>query len=291
MSRMCAMPASRSGARACRRWRLRSCGAWPTMNMSGARRRSCASCCPRPMSRWASRGSRRCASTRALRPPCSTLTWARCLAPMRRASTSSFRTAACGCRCATSSPTAAWPRGPGWGGGGCVKGITPGPASAPMAGRHIAQPLGLANFITVDMGGTSFDITLTHQGQTQVTKDNDFLRYRIGTPMIQVESLGAGGGSIGWIDSMGLLNVGPQSAGASPGPACYMRGGTRPTVTDANVALGYLNPQALLGGRLAIDAAASRQAIAAQLAGPLGITPEKAAYGIFSIVNNNMVNG
>ncbi|ABM57279.1 caprolactamase subunit alpha [Verminephrobacter eiseniae] len=172
-----------------------------------------------------------------------------------------------------------------------VNAINSGPASAPMAGRHIAQPLGLANFITVDMGGTSFDITLTHQGQTQVTKDNDFLRYRIGTPMIQVESLGAGGGSIGWIDSMGLLNVGPQSAGASPGPACYMRGGTRPTVTDANVALGYLNPQALLGGRLAIDAAASRQAIATQLAGPLGITPEKAAYGIFSIVNNNMVNG
>lgn len=172
-----------------------------------------------------------------------------------------------------------------------VNAINSGPASAPMAGRHVAQPLGFESFITVDMGGTSFDITLTHQGKTNVTKDHDFLRYRIGTPMIQVETLGAGGGSIGWIDSMGVLNVGPQSAGATPGPACYMRGGTLPTVTDANVALGYLNPESLLGGRLPIDAGASRTAIATHLAEPLGITVEKAAFGIFSIVNNNMVNG
>ncbi|MCW5322413.1 hydantoinase/oxoprolinase family protein [Verminephrobacter aporrectodeae subsp. tuberculatae] len=172
-----------------------------------------------------------------------------------------------------------------------VNAINSGPASAPMAGRHVARPLGIEHFITVDMGGTSFDVTLTHQGRTPVTKDNDFLRYRIGTPMIQVESLGAGGGSIGWIDGMGLLNVGPQSAGATPGPACYGRGGTLPTVTDANVVLGYLNPESLLGGRLAIDAAAARQAIATHLAGPLGIPVEKAAYGIFRIVNNNMVNG
>lgn len=172
-----------------------------------------------------------------------------------------------------------------------VNAISSGPASAPMAGRQVAQPLGVAHFITVDMGGTSFDITLTHQGKTNLSKGQDFLRYRIGTPMIQVETLGAGGGSIGWIDGMGLLNVGPQSAGAHPGPACYMRGGAQPTVTDANVALGYLNPTSLLGGRLAIDAAASRQAIARHLAEPLGISVEKAAYGIFSIVNDNMVGG
>lgn len=172
-----------------------------------------------------------------------------------------------------------------------VNAINSGPASAPKAGAHVAQPLGFQNYITVDMGGTSFDITLTKGGRTNVSKDIDFLRYRIGTPMIQVETLGAGGGSIGWIDTMGVLNVGPQSAGATPGPACYMRGGTQPTVTDANVALGYLNPQHLLGGRLRIDAAASRQAIEAHLAKPLGISVDKAAYGIFSIVNNNMVNG
>ena len=172
-----------------------------------------------------------------------------------------------------------------------VSAINSGPASAPMAGRFLTKPLGLESFITVDMGGTSFDITLTHQGKTNVNKDIDFLRYRIGIPMIQVETLGAGGGSIAWIDQMGVLNVGPQSAGALPGPACYKRGGTLPTVTDANMALGYLNPETLLGGRLEVDAAASRQAISEHLAKPLNISVDKAAYGIYSIVNNNMVNG
>ena len=172
-----------------------------------------------------------------------------------------------------------------------VNAINSGPASAPMAGAYVTQPLGLKNFITIDMGGTSFDITLTHDGKTNINKDIDFLRYRIGTPMIQVETLGAGGGSIAWIDQMGVLNMGPQSAGATPGPACYLRGGTVPTVTDANVALGYLNPEYLLGGRLPINAAASRQAIASHIAEPLGISVAKAAYGMFQIVNNNMVNG
>ncbi|QTD46008.1 caprolactamase subunit alpha [Ottowia testudinis] len=172
-----------------------------------------------------------------------------------------------------------------------VNAINSGPASAPMAGAYVAGPLGIDNFITVDMGGTSFDITLTKGGKTNISKDMDFLRYRIGTPMIQVETLGAGGGSIGWIDQMGVLGVGPQSAGAHPGPACYQRGGTLPTVTDANVALGYLNPEFLLGGRLQIDASAARQAIEQHLAKPLGVSTEKAAFGIFSIVNNNMVNG
>ncbi len=124
-----------------------------------------------------------------------------------------------------------------------VNAINSGPASAPRAGLFVAKPFGYKDLITVDMGGTSFDITLTKDGVTNVNKDIDFLRYRIGTPMIQVETLGAGGGSIAWIDSMGLLKVGPQSAGAVPGPACYMRGGDEPTVTDANVALGYLNPE------------------------------------------------
>jgi N-methylhydantoinase A len=172
-----------------------------------------------------------------------------------------------------------------------VNAINSGPASAPTAGAYVAGPLGYDNFITVDMGGTSFDITLTKGGKTNISKDMDFLRYRIGTPMIQVETLGAGGGSIGWIDTMGVLNVGPQSAGANPGPACYQRGGTLPTVTDANVALGYLNPEYLLGGRLPIDAVASRTAIEEHLAKPLDLSVEKAAFGIFSIVNNNMVNG
>ena len=172
-----------------------------------------------------------------------------------------------------------------------VNAINSGPASAPMAGRYFAEPLGYRNFITVDMGGTSFDITLTHDGKANISKDIDFLRYRIGTPMIQIETLGAGGGSIGWIDDMGVLAVGPQSAGANPGPACYGRGGSLPTVTDANVVLGYLNPQYLLRGRLAIDDQAAWRAIDRHLATPLGLSTPKAAYGIFSIVNNNMANG
>ena len=172
-----------------------------------------------------------------------------------------------------------------------VSAINSGPASAPQAALYIGKPFGINNLITVDMGGTSFDMTLTQNGVTNINKDIDFLRYRIGIPMIQVETLGAGGGSIAWIDSMGLLNVGPQSAGASPGPVCYKRGGTEPTVTDANVALGYLNQESLLGGRLKIDSAGARHAIQEHIAKPLGISVEKAAYGIYNIVNNNMVNG
>lgn len=172
-----------------------------------------------------------------------------------------------------------------------VNAINSGPASAPRAALFVAKPFGYRNLITVDMGGTSFDITLTKDGVTNVSKDIDFLRYRIGTPMIQVETLGAGGGSIAWIDAMGLLKVGPQSAGAMPGPACYLRGGVEPTVTDANVALGYLNPESLLGGRVKIDGSASHAAIETRIAKPLGLGVGKAAYGIYNIVNVNMING
>jgi N-methylhydantoinase A len=172
-----------------------------------------------------------------------------------------------------------------------VYAINSGPASAPQAGQFVAAPFGKKNVITVDMGGTSFDITLTKEGLTNISKNIDFLRYRIGVPMIQVETLGAGGGSIGWIDGMGLLQVGPQSAGSDPGPVCYGRGGREPTVSDANLVLGYLNPEGLLGGRLPLDQAKARAAIQERIADPLGISVERAAYGIFTIVNNNMVNG
>ena len=171
-----------------------------------------------------------------------------------------------------------------------VYAINSGPASAPQAALFVAAPFKKKNVISVDMGGTSFDITLTKNGVTNVNKNIDFLRYRIGIPMIQVESLGAGGGSVGWIDEIGLLQVGPQSAGADPGPACYDRGGTLPTVTDANLVLGYLNPDGLLGGRLPLDSRKARTAIKS-IADPLGISVERAAYGMYTIVNNNMVNG
>lgn len=171
-----------------------------------------------------------------------------------------------------------------------VYAINSGPASAPQAGLYVGAPFGKENVITVDMGGTSFDITLTRNGQTNLNKNIDFLRYRVGVPMIQVETLGAGGGSIGWIDSLGLLQVGPQSAGSEPGPACYGRGGTEPTTSDANLVLGYLNPEGLLGGKLPLDVARARAAIA-RIAEPLGISIEQAAYGMFTIVNSGMVNG
>ncbi len=171
-----------------------------------------------------------------------------------------------------------------------VYAINSGPASAPQAALFVAAPLKRKNVISVDMGGTSFDITLTKDGLTNISKNIDFLRYRIGIPMIQVETLGAGGGSVGWIDTMGLLQVGPQSAGADPGPASYGRGGKLPTVTDANLVLGYLNPEGLLGGRLPLDADKARAAIKS-VADPLGISVERAAYGMYAIVNNNMVNG
>ncbi|MFP4273719.1 MAG: hydantoinase/oxoprolinase family protein [Paracoccaceae bacterium] len=172
-----------------------------------------------------------------------------------------------------------------------VYAINSGPASAPQAALFVGAPWDARNIITVDMGGTSFDITLTRNGAANVNKNIDFLRYRIGIPMIQVETLGAGGGSIGWIDEMGLLQMGPQSAGSEPGPACYGRGGAEPTTTDANLTLGYLNPEGLVGGRLPLDTARARAAIRARLADPLGISVDKAAYGMFTIVNNNMVNG
>jgi N-methylhydantoinase A len=171
-----------------------------------------------------------------------------------------------------------------------VYAINSGPASAPQAGLYVCAPFKKKNVITVDMGGTSFDITLTKDGQTNLNKNIDFLRYRIGVPMIQVETLGAGGGSIGWIDSLGILTVGPLSAGSQPGPACYNQGGLEPTISDANLVLGYLSPDGLLGGRLPLDLEKARAAIKT-IADPLHFTMEQAAYGMFTIVNNNMVNG
>ncbi|WP_375739835.1 hydantoinase/oxoprolinase family protein [Pseudomonas boanensis] len=172
-----------------------------------------------------------------------------------------------------------------------VNAINSGPASAPQAGLSVARPFGIDNVITVDMGGTSFDITLTNAGRTNFSKDVDFLRQRIGVPMIQVETLGAGGGSIAHLDEFGMLQVGPRSAGSKPGPVCYGKGGTEPTVTDANLALGYLPDGALLGGTIRLNRQAALDAIRQKIADPLGISIERAAFGITTLVNLNMVNG
>ncbi|MGP5063855.1 hydantoinase/oxoprolinase family protein [Psychrobacter celer] len=171
-----------------------------------------------------------------------------------------------------------------------VNAINSGPASAPQAGLYIASPFGIDNIITVDMGGTSFDITMAKSGRTSLNRDIDFLRNRIGVPMIHVETLGAGGGSIGHVNTFGMLEVGPQSAGATPGPACYGKGGELPTVTDANLVLGYLQPNVVLGGSVTLDKDKAVQAVQTHIADPLKIDLAHAAFGISAIVNQNMSN-
>lgn len=172
-----------------------------------------------------------------------------------------------------------------------VYALNSGPSAGPLAGLYFSKVVGTENVLTIDMGGTSLDISLTKDGRTEIIKDSDFMRYRLGIPMVHVETLGAGGGSIASVDETGLFKVGPQSAGALPGPACYGKGGNEPTVTDSLVTLGYLNQEALLGGKMKIDSDSSRKAIQEKIAKQLNLSVERAALGIYQIVNNNMVAG
>jgi N-methylhydantoinase A len=172
-----------------------------------------------------------------------------------------------------------------------VSALNSGPAAGPSASLHYAAGLGQANVLTLDMGGTSTDISLAQDGRVDLVKDIDIGRYRVGIPLVNVISIGAGGGSIASLDAQGLLRVGPESAEAIPGPACYMRGGSEATVTDALVVLGYLSQTALLGGRMPIDADAAAAAVADRVAAPLGLSRERAALGIFDVVNANMIGG
>ena len=165
-----------------------------------------------------------------------------------------------------------------------------GPAGGPGAGLAYARAQDRNQCITVDMGGTSFEASRAVDGPTMVN-GGEIARHRIALPMLGIHTIGAGGGSIGWIDAGGLLRMGPQSAGASPGPACYGRGGTLPTTTDANVVLGYLDPDYFAGGRLKLDAAAARRAIDEHVARPLRMTVEEAAAGMYRVACNNMAQG
>ena len=160
-----------------------------------------------------------------------------------------------------------------------------GPAGAPQAGIHYGSVHGFRNLITVDMGGTSFDVALIRNGLPGVTTEGNIGGHRIASPSLDIHTVGSGGGSIAWIDGGGLLNVGPKSAGALPGPACYGRGGVLPTVTDANCVLGYLNFD---GGELTLDAAAARESIATHIARPMDVEIVDAAYGIYQVVNADM---
>ena len=165
-----------------------------------------------------------------------------------------------------------------------------GIAAGAIASRHIAMLCGYENSIGLDMGGTSCDVSLVFGGESRVTKDWHIeFGYPIRFPSIEVLTIGAGGGSLAWIDDAGSLHNGPQSAGADPGPACYGRGNTTPTNTDANLALGRLGTQ-LAGGQIVLNKAASEAAVRTGVAEPLGMDPVTAAKAIVSVANANMAD-
>jgi len=166
-----------------------------------------------------------------------------------------------------------------------------GPAAGPGAGYNYAKLHGHESCITVDMGGTSFDAALVRDGKPITVTEGEINRYRIAFPMLDIATIGAGGGSVGWIDEGGLLRMGPQRAGADPGPACYGRGGTLPTCTDADLILGYLDPGFFAGGRLKLDRDSARRAVSDNIAQPMDVSIEEAAVGMYRVINSNMAQG
>lgn len=165
-----------------------------------------------------------------------------------------------------------------------------GPAGGVIGGRWTGGHCDTGNVITIDIGGTSADISVIQDGalRTKNPRDTEVAGLPVLAPMIDIDAIGAGGGSIAYVDAGGAFRVGPRSAGAVPGPACYGRGGTEPTVTDAQVALGRLDPKRFLGGDLSIDKELAEKAIKEHIADPLGLSVTDAALGILKIINNNM---
>jgi N-methylhydantoinase A len=171
--------------------------------------------------------------------------------------------------------------------------INSGPSVAPVAGRHYALAEGASTAIVADTGGTTYDVGLIRRGEIPITREmwigKPLRGHLIGFPAVDMKSVGAGGGSIAWVDDGGLLHVGPKSTGAQPGPACYGRGGQRATVTDAAVVLGFLDPDFFLGGTIKLDMAAARAAVMRDVAEPLRLELPKAAAAILDVVTENMV--
>jgi N-methylhydantoinase A len=163
-----------------------------------------------------------------------------------------------------------------------------GPAAGVLACQFIGQLTQRPNVLGFDMGGTSTDISLVYRGEPLMTTEADVGGYPVKLPVLDVNTIGAGGGSIAWLDSGGGLRVGPKSAGADPGPVAYQQGGTEPTVTDANLVLGRLIPDRFLGGEMMLDPDAALAAIRKKIAEPLGLDPISAAAGILRIANANM---
>jgi N-methylhydantoinase A len=176
-----------------------------------------------------------------------------------------------------------------------IHSINSGPAMAPVAGRYYAgMDADMQTAIVADTGGTTYDVSLIRGGRIPWSRETwigqPFRGHMTGFPSVDVKSVGAGGGSIASVDAGGMLRVGPKSAGAVPGPVCYGRGGTEPTVTDAALALGYLDPENFLGGAMALDLKAARAAIESRVAKPLSLSIEEAAAAIMDVVTQNMVN-
>ncbi|MBI5585236.1 MAG: hydantoinase/oxoprolinase family protein [Deltaproteobacteria bacterium] len=166
-----------------------------------------------------------------------------------------------------------------------------GPAAGPSLGRALGLTHDFKNILSVDMGGTSFDVGVVHDGLVDVKQMQVIDWKKFCLPTVDVSAVGAGGGSIAYIDGTGRLQVGPQSAGASPGPACYDQGGEEPTVTDANMLLGYLDPDYFLGGEVKLRKDLAEKAIQEKIAAPLGITATAAAAAIYDIINARMASG
>ncbi|MFH0814427.1 MAG: hydantoinase/oxoprolinase family protein [Pseudomonadota bacterium] len=168
--------------------------------------------------------------------------------------------------------------------------LTSGPATGPVAGIWYGDLYGIGSLITMDMGGTSFDTSLVKNREISIRAGQVVAGvYHIGLPTVDVHAIGAGGGTVAWLDEAGGIHVGPQSAGADPGPACYMKGGTEPTVTDANLVLGRLNPDYFVGGKIKLNKDASIKAIK-KIAEPKGMTVEEIARAIITIAVVNMTD-
>ncbi|MCX6154138.1 MAG: hydantoinase/oxoprolinase family protein [Candidatus Kapabacteria bacterium] len=169
--------------------------------------------------------------------------------------------------------------------------VLSGPAAAPTAGVFYSNLLGKSNCITVDMGGTSFDAALVVNNQCLMGTEGEINRYKVALPSLDIVTIGAGGGSIGWINKGGLLQMGPQSAGASPGPICYDKGGEVPACTDANLMLGYLNADYFLGGKMKLNYQKTFDIIKNGLAKELSLSVIQTAAGMYKIINSNMAQG
>jgi N-methylhydantoinase A len=169
--------------------------------------------------------------------------------------------------------------------------LSSGPAGGMLGARELARRLELDPVITTDVGGTSFDVGTIMDGEPAYADAPVFAKYPVAVPIIDVTSIGAGGGSIAWVEpETGVLKVGPQSAGATPGPVCYGAGGAEPTVTDANVVLGGIDPDNFLGGRMRLDRELAVEAVRSRVGDPLGLEPEEAAARIVEIANSQMAD-